>query len=473
MEYKSLTCLALSLSGSIFLQAQNQKERAKPNIVVIITDQQYVGKMSYMGDKWLSTPTMDNIAQNGYSFTKSYCAFPLCVPSRFSMFTGQYPSSYNVRVNPDKEENVKVNLEKIKRLEPLMLANVFTRAGYDTYYGGKVHLPSAQSNEDATKYGFRNIYSTERRTELGRDASSFLATKSKGDKPFLMVVSYINPHDICEYDDFVKFDSLSPAKLKAKAEGIKRVRKYVNLAEQIPQQKFYDEVCPPLIENHELTTSEPNSLPGKIAPYTEKQWRMRRWVYDRLTEEVDSDIAPVIVALKKGGFLDNTIIVFTSDHGEMDGAHEHQHKIVPYRECQNVPFIFSGPGILKQITDKTNMVNNGIDLLPTLCDLAGIPIPGNYPGKSLKPLISGEKKKLDREYLFCEGPNWYQVVKQGRYKYTVLEGPGNPDMLVDLDNDPGELTNFASNPKQAALKSHLKEVLFKSLSERGIKLNSK
>ncbi len=474
MEYKTLSCLALTFAGGNFLQAQNLKERAKPNIVVIITDQQYVGKMSYMGDKWLSTPTMDNIARSGYTFTKSYCAFPLCVPSRFSMFTGQYPSSFNVRVNPDKEENAKIDLKGINTVEPLMLANLFNRAGYDTYYGGKVHLPSKKSNEDATKYGFKNVYSVERRAELGRDASSFLATKSKEGNPFLMVVSYINPHDICEFDDFINYDNLSPAKLKTKAEGIKRVRKYVNMAGKYPEQKFYNDICPPLIENHELTTpGSSDYLPGVIAPYTEKQWRMRRWVYNRLTEEVDSNIEPVMEALKKGGFLDNTIIVFTSDHGEMDGAHKHQHKIVPYRECQNIPFIFSGPGILKQYIDKTNVVNNGIDLLPTLCDLAGIAIPASYPGKSLKPLISGEKKKLDREYIFCEGPNWYQVIKQGRYKYTIFESPRNPDMLIDLENDPGELTNLVGNPKQDVLKTQMKEILFKNLTERGIKLNSK
>lgn len=444
----------------------------RPNIVLIITDQQYVNKMSYMGDPYLNTPTMDRIAKNGYVFTQSYCTFPLSIPQRFSMFTGSYPAEFNARFNPKKDSKEKFNYEGIKAEKPRMLANVFKVGGYDVFYGGKAHLTSPEMNEHPEYYGFENIYSRERRGELGRDAAQFLSTKSPKDNSFLMVVSYINPHDICEYDDFVDLANLTPQVFKRKEEGIKRVKNYVEAAQKnYPTEKFYgDNICPPLPDNFPRMFNEPPSLPINSFNYTIEQWRMHRWVYNRLTEEVDSDIAPVIDALDKGGFLRNTIIIFTSDHGEMDGAHGAAHKTSPYKEAQNVPFVIWGPGILRGKIDSTNMVNTGIDLLPTLCDLAGIKTDGKYPGISVKPLITGKNENLGRRYIFCEGPNWFQVVKDGRYKYTVVEHPGHPAMLVDLQVDPGEMMNQTVNPAYDKIREELSQVLAKELVKRGIKL---
>jgi choline-sulfatase len=481
MNYKNLSGMTLSaLAGTVAcLPTLAQQKTAvksvtpqRPNIVLIITDQQYINKMSYMGDPSLNTPTMDRIARDGYTFTQSYCTFPLSIPQRFTMFTGAYPADFGVRNNPKKGNDGSINFEAIAQQQPRMLANLFNAAGYDTYYGGKEHLISPQSNDDAGYYGFKTIYAAtmERRQELGRDAVEFLSKKSPKDKPFLMVVSYINPHDICEYDDYANYDNLTPKTLKTKAEGIKRVKQYVAQAGEYPEEKFYDEICPPLPENYPRTYGEPAGIPGKYSDYTIKQWRMHRWVYDRLTEEADSNIAPVFEALEKGGFLDNTIIVFTADHGEMDGSHGMEHKLAPFREAQNVPFIFSGPGILKGKIDRQNTVNTGIDLLPTLCDLASIKTDGKYPGISMKPLITGKTEKLDRRYIFTESSNWYQVVKDGRYKYTVIEQPGHPDMLIDLNVDPGEMINQVTNPAYDKIRKDLAQKLEQELTKRGIKL---
>ncbi len=109
-------------------------------------------------------------------------------------------------------------------------------------------------------------------------------------------------------------------------------------------------------------------------------------------------------------------------------------------------------------------------MLPTLCDLASIPVPEGFPGRSIKPVITGEKKGIDRRYIFCEGFNWFQVLEDGRYKYTVIEMEGNPEILVDLKNDPGETTNLAEDSRFDKIRKRLSRILVADLHERGIQL---
>ena len=177
-----------------------------------------------------------------------------------------------------------------------------------------------------------------------------------------------------------------------------------------------------------------------------------------------------IQPVRKRKLLENTIVIFVSDHGELQGAHRREMKMAPYQEAQLVPLIFAGQGIRKMAADTVTMVNTGIDLLPTLCDFAGIETSASLPGRSLKPLLTGQTEDLGREYIFCEGPNWYQVVWKGQYKYTVFEAPGHPDMLVDLTEDPGEMQNLSNMPDYEDLCSSLNKILMDQLNKRNIVL---
>lgn len=468
VNIKKYALLTLPLTGT-GVQAYAQ-HADQPNIVIIITDQQQASKMSYLSEPGLSTPAMDKIASSGITFTNAYCAYPLSIPQRFALFTGMYPSSFNLRFNPGKNDRDGIDFDGITAFQPRMMANLFNAAGYDTYYGGKAHLISRETNEDSAFYGFNVLYSAERRGKLGPDAAKFLATKSPEGKPFLMVVSYINPHDICEYDDYVDYDNLTPAVRKRKDDGISRVKKYVGQTKKFDENVFYSDICPPLPDNFAPMKDEPEGLQGKVGQYSNQQWQMHRWVYNRLVEEVDSDISPVIDALEQGGFLNNTIIVFLSDHGEMDASHMREHKSVPYQEAQNVPFVIAGPGIRKGVVDKTTVINTGVDLLPTVCDLANITIPDGYPGISIKPIATGEKKALERKYIFTEGRNWFQVIEDGRYKYTLIAKDGDNEILVDLKNDPGETQNLAKDKKYIKIRERLSSTLKQSLTERGLSL---
>ena len=463
---------ALAALGSmVFAAPALSSGPGRPNIVVIITDQQQQGKLSYYGDTGLNTPWMDSIARDGYSFTNARCAFPLSMPQRLCMFTGLYPSTFNLRVNPDNGNRDVVEWDKLEQWGPNTLGQLFKSAGYDTFYGGKSHLPWRDDNNSPEKYGFTDFYADEdnRRNLLGPDAAEFLLTKQDNGKPFLMVVSYINPHDICEFDDFVDLPHMDPKRRKVKIPGLSRVSHYIYETYRYPDREaFFNEICPQLPDNYELTDHAPDGMPGHLSPYTKEQWQLHRWVYNRLIEEADTDIAPVLLALDKGGYRDNTIVIFLSDHGDMDGAHRREHKSVPYEEAQRVPFIFSGPGIPKGVIDTRTSVNAGVDLLPTLCDFASIPVPEGCEGKSLKDIITGKSPSINRKYVFCEGANWFQVIEDGRYKLTLLEVMDNALMLVDLKEDMGEMYNLAGKQEYAEIKDRLLKVLFDDLKRRGI-----
>jgi choline-sulfatase len=184
-------------------------------------------------------------------------------------------------------------------------------------------------------------------------------------------------------------------------------------------------------------------------------------------ESVDSQIGRVLTALEHSGLVENTIIVFTSDHGEMNGAHGLILKNVMFEECQRVPLIFAGKGIKSNYVDASTLVCNGLDFLPTICDLAGIEIPKGLPGLSLKPLLTGEGKKPDRNYIVTEGYNAYQI-NDGRLKYTIFELPGKPEVLTDLGSNPGETINYADNPSYSEIKATLKNALMAHLLQRGL-----
>ena len=159
-------------------------------MLIITTDQQRVDAMSAVGNKWVKTPNMDSIAAHGVYFTKSYCSYPLCSPSRSSLHTGRTPH----------EIGVDHNTVPIDPTIPIS-GQVFRAAGYDTGYAGKWHMPDPYPSDGIA--GYEVLNTTTRQGKLAHDvdeatmnaAIEFL--RRKRDKPFLLVVSFINPHDIC------------------------------------------------------------------------------------------------------------------------------------------------------------------------------------------------------------------------------------------------------------------------------------
>ena len=213
---------------------------------------------------------------------------------------------------------------------------------------------------------------------------------------------------------------------------------------------------PPLPANFAIPEGEPENIlsgdPRAFRLYarehfTTNDWRLHRWAYARLTELVDSQIGQVLSALRESGLETNTLVVFVSDHGDMDASHHLEHKSVFYDEAAKVPFIVSWKGVTKAgLVDKEHLVSSGRDMIPTLCDFAGIPIPASLKGRSLRELAEGSKPSSWRETQVAENGE-SRMVRSARYKYVVYAAGARREMLTDMVDDPGELKNSGVGPE--------------------------
>jgi len=444
----------LILAKSTWAQ-NNAREAKRPNILFIMTDQQSAGMMSCTGNKWLRTPAMDRLAASGIRFERAYACNPVCVPSRFSLQTALMPSAIGMGRNEDSAQS-RVTDAMIHN----SLGNLFKNAGYDTVYGGKVHLPKRMN--DIQALGYRMLTNDSRR-ELADKCAEFI--KGEHSKPFILFASFINPHDICymAINDFNRSNGGSAAE-NIDSRTCEAVLEPARKSGKV--EAFVAEHCPPLPENHEIPSDEPECITTKYTQdcpfrewarrnWTETQWRLHRWAYCRLTEMVDAEIGKLLDAVEQAGLLDNTLIVFTSDHGDMDSAHKLEHKSVLYEEAVCIPFIMSYKNIIpKGRIDGSHFVSNGLDLLPTFCDYANIKAPQGLPGRSLRPLVEGKSVSNWRDHIIVESQNG-RMVRTDRYKYCLYDSGRNPEQLTDLKNDPGEMRNLASNPAhKATLKEH-------------------
>ncbi len=453
MKIKFLTGTFILFIWSYLATAQD-----KPNVLFIMTDQQSYNMMSCLENKWLQTPNMDKIAEMGYRFDKTYCANPVCMPSRFSLLTGHYASEVGV-----KENTSAWNPEKVKKIISTdALGNIFRKAGYETLYSGKTHL---YGTKDASEYGFK-INSTDPYDGPAIYAEKVFAEmgKIKPDKPFLMFLSFLNPHDICYK---AGMDKRYPDKLPEA--NTKETARLLALQKTLSESEYQSQIPPHLENRSPISEEQPEmvAMSSLSRTWNKDEWDLYNWMYLRLTESVDALIGRVLTALEKSGLEKNTIIVFTSDHGDMHGAHDLILKNVMFEEAQRVPFILAGKGIKQNFADNSTLVCNGLDFLPTICDLAGIEAPKGLPGISLKPYLTGEGQKPTRKSIVTEGYNSYQIT-DGRYKYTVYELPGNPETLTDIYKNPGETNNYCNEIEYSNIKSNLKKELMANLTKRGL-----
>jgi len=412
---------ALTL-GKGFAADQAKKQ---PNVLIITTDQQRVDVMSAAGNRWLKTPNMDSIAANGVYFRKSYCSFPLCSPSRASLHTGRYPHEIKVDCNS-------VPIDKSITVS----GQVFKAAGYDTGYSGKWHCPNSYPSGNEGIAGFELLNKTERKGKLAKDvdeatmnqAVEFL--KRKHDKPFYLVVSFINPHDIC----------LLAGEDSSILEDVRKRYMPADGAE-----------LPPLPENFERPQGMPDTK-LKDHDWDETKWRRYCYAYYRMVEDVDRQIGQVLEALRAGGQEDNTLIVFTSDHGEGLGRHHWTGKMMYFDDEAAVPLIVSWKGVTPAgRIDKEHLAVT-TDVLPTICDYAGIKPPEKMRGSSLRAVIE-QPDKAGSEYVvseMCRQGKRNFMVRTKQYKYMSFPGNTPSEMFFDMNADPGEMKNLAGQEALAA-----------------------
>ena len=431
-----IRCITSVLGYAAFGGSAQGKEsmsnNAKPNILFIMTDQQHAGMMSCTGNKWLRTPAIDSLAQEGIRFERAYCANPVCTPSRTSMATGVMPGRMGAH---DNRLGMQVST-LASEVDNNSLGKIIKRAGYDTFYGGKVHMPKPLAPRNA---GYDEYYK-DSRAELPAACLKFI--KKKRSRPFFAVASFINPHDICF------------AHLAQKGKNVQGVLKLHKKASSLPMDKL-----PPLPDNYAVPPNEPAAIQAHLSPkattpaitmrkeYDQRQWRINRWIYCRLTEQVDKHIGMILDGLKDAGLEDNTLIVFTSDHGNMDASHRLASKGLLYEESVGVPLIIKYKNVIGAgQTDRKHLVSTGLDILPTLCDYAGVTQPDHLLGKTLRPLAEGKPVEKWRSYVASEN-SWSRMIRSHRFKYCAYDSADSKESLVDMENDPGEMRNLVDDSK--------------------------
>lgn len=429
----------------------------RPNVLVVMTDQQSANAMSCAGNPDVRTPAIDSLAEAGVRFRNAYCSSPLCAPSRASMMTGRMPSELGI------DDNVRT---PSKPFPDRSLGRIFARAGYHCAYAGKWHVPGAvhgvrADTDHRESSGFTEIHAGTHEG-LATACGEFLAAEQRRDAPFLLVASFNEPHGICEW-----------ARGQAPPSG------------ELPDVDWRE--LPVLPPNFAYGSEEPEALrlvqrfAWTVHPtqqWDEERWRRYRHAYFRLCERVDAEIGTLLARLDASGLRDETLIVFTSDHGDMQGAHQWNQKKTLYEESAGVPFIIVPPGTTSPGRVCDELVSVGLDLLPTLCDYAGIQPDPEWAGSSTRSLVdlagSPDTPVGWRTHVVTE-TEWTfpglmpppsmskliaRMVRTARYKYMCHAWGSHREQLFDLWRDPGELTNLAtSGAHQDVLDDHRRALI--------------
>jgi arylsulfatase A-like enzyme len=416
-----------------------QSDATRPDIVIVLTDQQRADAFGAAGTSELQTPAMDRLAAQGVLFTRAFAATPQCSPSRAALLTGRYPHRTGVMGNTAPKGPPAGMSEALDRTLPT-LGRVFAAAGYETAYFGKWHLGGTPG-----EYGFAVHDSAIGDRTLARDVVAFLRQRADGArrKPLVLVVSWLDPHDI--------YGVLNAPLPDARALG----------AVRLPDNLVDDLGTKPFPQRHYLQDDQGRPFVGA----DREIWRRYRAFYNGLVEKVDREIGSVLAALPQGRVA--PITVFSTDHGDLGGSHGLPYKgPAMYEELVRVPLVISWPGRLRPA--RSDALVSLIDLLPTLCDLAGVPAPEGIDGISLRPVLDGRTRQpFDsrgaREMVFAEyygKQSWrvpIRMVRTAQWKYVRYLHYG--EELYDLAADPGELRNLARDAGAARERARLARAL--------------
>ena len=438
----------------------------RPNVLLVIADQ---WRLPRWFPERAELPGFDRLRREGLGFTNSFVSAVPCSPSRACLFTGMHLTQHGVQNN--------VNLNMNPSLDPRIptLGHRFQEAGFRTPYFGKWHLiqPDEYRRVGLSAYGFEAWHGpdhdgtpldgTRHDPRFASQAIHWLLRHGR-EKPWFLTCSLINPHDICYYH---RLDVPSPL--------------VAHRADRLPDNFEDDLSTKPRIQA--IYQKGYGRLMRSTPDQPKKFWLRYLDYYYYFQRLADAELHRLLAALDHLKLADNTLVVFTSDHGEMAGSHRLQAKgPFVYQENNNVPLVFRWPGKIQPGT--CDALAHNPDLHPTLLALAGIAAPVDHlPGKSLAPAIAqpGETKIHDqvlmgfgmrgggrfgriaaRLGLSTEGvPMQIRAIYDGRYKYARYFDPGVEEEyeFYDLLNDPLELHNLAADPGSQALRREMADRL--------------
>lgn len=424
-------------------EAAERVEKKPPNVLILLADQWRAQATGYAGDLNVITPNLDSLASISVNFKNAVSGMPVCSPFRASLLTGQRALTHGVFMNDVQLDTNAVTMGK-----------VFSRAGYDTGYIGKWHLDGHgrsafippgnrrqgfqfwKANECTHNYNesvyydnndsikkFWKEYDTFSQTD---EALRYMKERKSGEKPFMMLLSWGTPH--APYHT-------APEEYRIRYDADK-----IKVRENVPDS---------------LRQQVKKDLAGYYAHIS----------------ALDDMVGKILQGLEESGQLENTILVFTSDHGDLLGSHGAYKKQQPYEESIQVPMLFYIPEHLGIIPGPKPALINSEDILPTLLGLCGISIPGMVEGINYEDYLLGKEEVGDETLIGCVQPfgQWNRVKHGGReyrgiktLKYTYTRDLNGPWLLFDNIKDPYQLNNLVGNSDFAALQSDLD----KRLSER-------
>ena len=511
--------LLYSLTGAVVLSSlssckEKKSEEVKKtmNVVYIMCDDHSYQTISAYDQRYMQTPNIDRIANEGVRFTNSFVANSLSGPSRACMLTGKHSHANGFTDNTTTFDGNQQTFPK------LLQAN-----GYQTAMIGKWHLVSEPTgfnywdiligqgdyyNPKFIKNGERvqrEGYATNIVTDLAINWMDSIRDKSK---PFCLFIHHKAPHrtwmpDLCDldlYDDvtypmpenfYDKYEGRIPAskqemsiikdmdlvydlKMADKENeihtttGLEEAGRNMYNALNPEQKAVWDKHYDPIIAKFKQ-----DKLTGKALA----EWKYQQYMHDymRVIHSIDRNVGRVLKYLEENGLMENTMIVYTSDQGFYMGEHGWFDKRFMYEESFRTPLIIRYPAKIKAGSECTALVQN-IDYAPTYLDIAGIEKPDYMVGTSLVPLFGGETPKDWREYLYYhyyDYPAIHMVrrhdgVRDSRYKLIHFYGEKNEhndaiscNELYDLQSDPNELNNLYDNPEYADIQTRLQARLDK------------
>lgn len=421
----------------------------RPNILFLISDEHRFDVSGFMGNGVVKTPNLDRLARDAVIFDNAYCPSPICVPGRQSMMAGQYPRECGCeRYGQDLAAGY-MTFPRLFSQYAYQTAACGKRhhTGYDAHMGfnhviGYESTITPQMLKDRVEDEFKKYdvpvptvkwsqAKEIRRAGVGSSnnawqdryalegAKHFVRQhfldpyydRERPDQPLLLYYGLIQPHYpyLCDEEKFAYY--------------LRRVTPYLN-------QTAFDH---PFLQRMRVVVGQDVS---------ERELRRATAAYYGMVEQVDENIGELLDCIENAGEnLDDWIIVYTSDHGEMLGEHEVWEKQKFFEGSARVPLFIRYPKALApgHVSQNVNLV----DLFATLCDLAGLPVPEGLDSRSLVPLLRGEAWE-DETCSQFGGNNL--MIKRGHLKYHNYQNDGS-ELLFDLANDPGELTDCANNPR--------------------------
>lgn len=428
-----------------------------PNIVLIHTDAQVHNFLGCAGHECLRTPHIDDLAREGTRFSSAYACSGVCVPSRASLMTGRYPIAHGVTRNEHTMPSSEVTMGQL-----------FDAAGFATGYFGKTHygrqgdgwqrtflqtdykkylsergITATYPEKSEIRRGdvrFWNIGTSQIPAEhyfenvMAEKAELFIRDSARGERPFFCFLSNIAPHG--PFTPPVPYDSLYNP----------------------------DSVQLPIRDARELDDKPAEFVrwaKQNEAYLSESELRIYLAHYYALVSLVDDGVGRIVKALKECGRYENTLIVFTSDHGDFAGAYGILGKSWCMDDCLlRIPLIVKAPDC---VPGQSAALVQNVDILPTLLEAAGITAPARMQGVSFLPIMRGDaKKSRDMVFAYNEFSNGDRTLRQaalrhGDWKY-VHSGTGH-EQLYDLRSDPREVVNMAARSEQLPRLLQMKEWL--------------